>query len=96
MTKFIFIFVIIGNIFASQLYAIEHLTEHGYEDHEHNEMPCELNIFYEDYKLLDSVNNYFTYLIKYLDLSDLVIHSNDNFLLRYNIALSRAPPYFPY
>jgi len=29
MTKFIFIFIIIGNIFASQLYAIEHLTEHG-------------------------------------------------------------------
>ena len=96
MTKVIFIFFIIINIFASQLYAIEHLTEHGFEDHEHNEIPCELNIFYEDYKLLESVNNHFTYLIKYLDLSDFVINSNDDFLLRYNISLSRAPPNSPY
>jgi len=56
MTKIIFTLFIIINIFVSQLYAIEHLTEHGFEEHEHNGEPCELNIFYENYKFLDITN----------------------------------------
>ena len=94
MTKIIFTLFIIINIFASQLYAIEHLTEHGFEEHEHNGGPCELNIFYENYKFLDSVNHCFTYSIKYLNLSNIVINLNNNLLMQYNKSLSRAPPKF--
>ena len=94
MTKNILIIYFIINIFAGQLYAVEHLTAHGFEDHEHNDRPCELNIYYENYNFLDNINNVSSYSIKFNNLNNEIIIINKNLLLRYIKPLTRAPPNF--
>jgi len=91
-TKF-FIIYIIANLFFGQLYAIEHLTEHGFEEHEHNEVSCELNIFYEQSKFLNDTDNVLSYSISYNSFSNTNLIVFKNFLIRYISPLTRAPPY---
>jgi hypothetical protein len=94
MKKKIFIICIIANLFSGQLYAIEHLIEHGFEEHEHNELPCELSIFYDNYKFLDTTNNLITYSIYYTNFSNNIIVAFNNIIIRYIKPVTRAPPNF--
>jgi hypothetical protein len=92
IVKFLFIVFIISNIFIGQIYAIQHMAEHGFEEHEHNEQPCELSIYCENYKFINITNDIFYDSISLLNLNDIVNKLNFVFIIKHNKQLSRAPP----
>ena len=84
--------LLILNLLFTQIITFEHMAEHGFEEHEHNEVSCEFTFYCEnsnfingdpksDYSKLDSLSENNEYSKRYIFIS-----------FKYYLPLYHAPP----